>query len=111
MDYKLDIMCKWERQKAMYLIERADDLNIDISGYGELSVNQNSGYTYLWCEDYPFTLYMPISCELQKSDVYVMWSDPYDGEEYEEVLTKFNDLNDIYAWCEHLDNESRNKNE
>ena len=56
---KLNTMCNWERKKAIYLMEIAENkLNMNLSNYGEIAVNQNSGYTYLWLEDYNFTLYM-----------------------------------------------------
>jgi len=109
MEYKLDSMGKWERQKAMFLIEKADDLGMNISGYGEISVNPNSGYTYLWSEDYPFTLYMPINCELKDEDVWVMWTDPNDGEEHEDTLDEFETIDAIYAWVEELEKASEEK--
>ena len=105
MNYKLDTMGSWERSKSCFLIETAQNLGMNVSGYGELAVNPNSGYTYLWLEDYSFTLYMPISCELKKSDVYVLWTNPETGEEIEESLSEFSDLDDIYNWIETLEAE------
>ena len=63
MEYKINEMCGWERQKAVYLIGVAESLGMDLDSYGEVAVNKNSGYTYLWSEDYNFSLYMPINCE------------------------------------------------
>ena len=35
-------MCEWERKKAIYLLNIAEDLGIDTSSYGELAVNPNN---------------------------------------------------------------------
>ena len=89
MEMNLENMVKWEREKAIYLMGIAEDLGMDLDGYGCLSVNQNSGYTYLWLEDYPFSLAMPINCELQKSDVMVWFTNYENGDE------EYIDLNDL----------------
>lgn len=102
----------WESDKALFLVNTAKKLGMDISGYGELAVNPNSGYTYIWLEDYPFTLYMPISCELTEEDVWVLWTSSEDGEETEDTLDTFmkadNPLKSIYEWvkvCEMTEEE------
>jgi hypothetical protein len=105
MTYNFNKMTNWELDKANFLIRTARKLGMDLQGYGEVSVNEHSGYTYLWCEDYPFSLYMPISCELYREDVYVMWTNSYDGEEVEESLAEFEELKDIYRWVELLEAE------
>ena len=103
MDYKLNEMCQWERQKAMFLINVAEnELKMNLEGYGEVSVNQNSGYTYLWVEDYPFTLYMPIDCNLNLNDVYVLWTNSDNGEEIEMVLGN-ETLEDVNKFVERCD--------
>jgi hypothetical protein len=84
---------------------------MNTKGYGEIAVNNNSGYTYLWLEDYNFTLYMPISCELQKSDVYALYSCFYDGEETEMSLSNDTTLEDLENWASELDDLSRKKEE
>ena len=94
----------WELTKAIYLIQKAKELGMTLDGYGEIAVNQNSGYTYLWSEDYPFTLYMPIVCELSNDDVYVMYTDTYNGDEIEKTLSEFNDIDEIYHWVKSLEN-------
>ena len=99
MNYKLDTMGSWERKKACFLMEVAESLGMDLDGCGELAVNPNSGYTYLWLEDYPLTLYMPINCELKKSDVYVLVEDPETGEEIEKPLSEFTTLDEIWDWA------------
>ena len=96
----------WELQKAGFLISEAGRLGMDVSGYGTADVNQNSGYTYLWLEDYSFCLYMPINCKLVKTDIWAIWSDPEDGEEHEMQLEAGTRLSDIEDWAEGLQNKS-----
>lgn len=74
-------MCSLENKKAQYLLKVAIDLGMDLSGFGGMGVNQNSGNVYLWLEDYNFCLFMPINCELKKSDVQVCWTNFYNGNE------------------------------
>jgi len=105
MTYNLTEMTNWELDKANFIIQQARAIGMDMNGYGEVSVNQNSGYVYLWAEDYPFTLYMPISCELNKESVFVLWTNPEDGEEIDESLVEFEDIQVIYRWVESLENQ------
>lgn len=95
-------MVKWELEKAVFLQKIAVDLGMDLTGYGEVAVNPNSGYTYLWLEDYNFTLYMPISCELKKTDIVALWTNSEDGEEIEIDLKNNTTLANIEAWAEKL---------
>lgn len=104
MNYNFDKMTNWELDKANFLIQSARKLGMNLQGYGEVAVNQNSGYTYLWCEDYQFTLYMPISCELDKENIFVLWTNSINGEEVEESLVEFEDIDAIYRWVENLEN-------
>lgn len=98
-------MCGWELQKARYLLTVAGGLGMDVSGYGELAVNPNSGNTYIWLEDEPFTLYMPINCELSTNDVWLAWDCPNCGHEEE---TELGDKNhrDCLDWVESLRDEN-----
>lgn len=98
----INTMIDWEQRKASYLVQIAQELGMDISGYGEIGVNNNSGYTYLWLEDYMFTLYMPIYCELIKSDVSAIWSNPEDGTEEEMELESSATLQDLEDWADEL---------
>ena len=109
MKYKFDKMGSWERQKAVYLIGICEDLGYNLNGYGEVNVNENSGYVYVWCEDYNFSLYMPITCELIKNDVYALWTNSYNGNE-EEISIKDMDLNDIEKWAEEHEKAVREDN-
>jgi hypothetical protein len=100
----LNNMVDWERTKAMYLIEVARRLGMDSSGYGEIGVNKNTGYTYLWLEDYNFTLYLPINCDLKVEDVMVLWTNSNTGEETEINLND-NTLNDLIVWTDDLEKQ------
>lgn len=82
----LNKMVGWERTKALFLISTVQDLGMNLDSDGIVGVNESSGYTYIWLEDYNFTLYMPIDCGLTKQHVWVMYSCPYDGEETEVPL-------------------------
>ena len=95
-------MCLWELEKAMFLLQTATkELHMDVlSSKCILDVNESSGYTYLWCENYNFTLFMPITCELIKEDVFVLWTNSDTGEEKEELLTYFYNLRFIEHWVE-----------
>lgn len=107
MNLNYDKMCKWELEKAVFLQKTAVDLGMDLTGYGEVATNPNSGYTYLWLEDYNFTLYMPISCELEKADIYALWTSPEDGEEIERSLEADTTLNELESWAEELNKKVR----
>jgi hypothetical protein len=94
----------WELTKAIYLVTCAKNLGMNLNSYGEIAVNPNSGYTYLWSEDYPFTLYMPIDCKLNEFHVYVLYTNSEDGEETERPLSDFEDIDQIYDWVNSLEN-------
>lgn len=100
---QLNEMGTWERQKALFIISVAEDMGMDIDGYGEIGVNPNSGYTYVWCEDYNFTLYMPINCELQKTDMYASWFNSDNGDEEDFKLEKGTTLSDIEERTEEME--------
>jgi hypothetical protein len=104
MKTNYETMTSWEIEKASYLILTAKELGMKLDCYGEVSVNPNSGYTYIWLEDYEFTLYMPINCDLQREDVYVLFTDFETGEETEESLAEFQDINDIYKFINTIKN-------
>lgn len=104
MKTNYETMTSWEIEKASYLILTAKELGMKLDCYGEVSVNPNSGYTYIWLEDYEFTLYMPINCDLQREDVYVLFTDFETGEETEESLAEFEDINDIYKFINTIKN-------
>jgi len=47
-------------------------------------------------------LYMPINCDLKKEDVYVLHYNYESGEEIEECLSIFENLDDIEQWSDRL---------
>lgn len=102
MEFKLDEMTKWERQKALFLLETAEELGYNTESYGELSVNTSSGYVYIWSEWHDFSLFMPINCDLIKTDVFALWTNHINGEEEEFRLEDETTLNDIEEWVEEL---------
>lgn len=102
---------EWEAEKIMYIFKAVRRvLGIDLWGESYTGVNPNSGYSWVWSEDYPVSFYMPIQCELTPDDVYVMWTNPNDGEEHELELTKFNSLDSLYQWVEKLESEYEAQN-
>lgn len=107
MHTNFETMTSWEIEKAAYLVLIAKELGMNLNSYGELSVNPNSGYTYIWLEDYNFSLYMPINCDLKREDVYVLHNDSETGEETEESLKHFESIEDIEEWIK-FDNLSNN---
>jgi hypothetical protein len=105
----INTMCAWERKKAVFLMNTAENyLNMDLSGHGLLDVNQNSGYVYLWLEDYNFCLFMPINCKLQIEDIYVLHSSLEDGTETEEILSNFSNIDEINDWIEKIEEAQNN---
>jgi len=99
MEFKFNDMCDWERKKAVFLMGIAEELGINTDSYGEVAVNKNSGYTYIWSEEYNFSLYMPINCELVKSNVVALWTNSNDGTEIEFNLTNETTLKDLEDWA------------
>lgn len=96
-------MCEWERKKAIYLLFIADEIGFDYSsGSGSIGVNNSSGYTYLWSENYSFCLFMPISCELEKTDVCALWTNPDTGYEIEIELEYHDNCKTLIEWAETL---------
>jgi hypothetical protein len=110
MEIKINDMCDWERKKAVFLMGVAEDLGISINDYGEVAVNKNSGYVYLWSEIYNFSLYMPISCELLKTDIYALWSCSNCGTEEEYKLKNGDSLQDIEKAISKIEKSHINKN-
>lgn len=99
-------MCDWEIQKSAYLVLKAKQLGMHLDGYGELAVNSNSGNTYLWLEDYNFSLFMPINCELTDEDVFVNYFDHITGNEIEEQLSEFSSIDEINKWISTLETKN-----
>lgn len=90
-------LCSNATRKIGLLITKASDLGMDISGYGFADENPNSGYVYLWLEDYSFTLFI----DLGSDDIKAIWSSPEDGEEFEITVGNMN-LFDLEQWAHKL---------
>jgi len=89
-------------RKVALLITRANDLGMDISGYGFADENKNSGYVYLWLEDYPFTLFIRPCGD---DEICALWTDSNDGEEVE-ISVKNMSLFKLEQWAHKLYAES-----
>ena len=86
-------------RKVALLITKASDLGMDISGYGYADENQNSGYVYLWLEDYPFTLFMRPCGD---DEICALWTNSDDGEETEIDVTDSTTLDELQEWADDL---------
>lgn len=100
-------MCSNELRKAGLLLVKASELGINVSGYGDLSVNPNSGNVYIWLEDYPFALYIGLGSD----DIMASWSSPVDGEEFDFELTDRTTLRDLTRWVEDCEDNDLAKEE
>lgn len=98
-------LCANAMRKVALLITKASDLGMDISGYGFADENPNSGYVYLWLEDYSFTLFI----DLGSDDIKAIWSSPNDGEEIEIKVGNMS-LYDLELWAEELAKNDEVKN-
>jgi len=88
-------------RKIAKLLTKATDLGMDLSGYGEASENQNSGYVYLWLEDYPFTLFISLGAD----EVQALWVSPDNGEETEFSVGSMS-LSDLEKFTWFLDKQA-----
>jgi len=87
-------LCSNATRKIGLLITKASELGMDVSGYGMADENQNSGYVYLWLEDYSFTLYIGLGSD----SIYALWTNMNDGEE-EEMEAADYELRDLEQWA------------
>lgn len=92
MEYKINQSVK-QHVNAAKLIQKAAKLGMDLDGYGFLDYNDRFGNTYLWLEDYMFTLYISDFDNTIKASVTCF----YDGEEWERNAG--NDLDKLEAWA------------
>lgn len=98
MEFRMNHMTANEARKAALLIIKAEEIEMNLGGYGELAVNQSSGNVYLWLEDYPFTLYIAPS---GGDRIWACWTNPINGEE-EFTDTHDLTLHDLEEWAEEL---------
>lgn len=96
MNINTENMCSNEIRKIGLLITEASRLDMDLSGYGEIGINQSSGNVYLWLEDYPFSLFIGLGSD----ELHACWTNSENGDE-EFISAKDNSLSDLYQWCEY----------
>lgn len=87
-------LCSNALRKAALLITKASQLGMDVSGYGDIGENCDSGNVYIWLEDYPFTLYIGLGSDT----IYALWSNPNNGED-EEIEAGTMSLDDLENWA------------
>ena len=98
----------WEFEKISYIFKAVRErFGIDLWEKGTLvGVNPNSGYSWVWNENYPVSWYMPINCELRHEDVYALWSNPDDGDEHENEISNFSTADEIWKWVDELSGDA-----
>jgi hypothetical protein len=94
-------LCNNELRKIALLMTKASDLGMNLSSYGFADVNPNSGYTYLWLEDYPFALFINVD----NDKIWSVWSHPEDGEETFLEVTEDTTLDALYDWVAELEEQ------
>jgi hypothetical protein len=92
----------WEFEKISYIFKAVRErFGIDLWEKGtQVGVNPNSGYSWVWSENYPVSWYMPINCELTHEHVFAAWSNSEDGKEHEMEIVHFHNQDEIWQWCE-----------
>lgn len=101
----------WEFEKISYIFKAVRErFGIDLWQKGtQVGVNPNSGYSWVWSDDYPVSWYMPINCELRHEDVYASWSDPDNGDEHEAEISLFKSADEVWEWVDELQKESQDE--
>ena len=107
MEYTIKTQNMQQAKNAGRLLILAADLGMNVNGYGELGYNNTFGNTYLWLEDYQFTLFINDYDDEMKA-LYTCF---IDGEETELCVDENTDLETLEAWAENLSNESMKKEE
>ena len=107
MKYTIKTQNAKQAKNAGRLLVLAADLDMDVSGYGELGYNNAFGNTYLWLEDYQFILFISDYDDTMKA----LYSCFVDGKETEFCIDENTDLETLEAWAENLYNESVKKDE
>lgn len=102
MEYKINQGVK-QHLNAARLIQKAAKLEMNLDGYGFLDYNDRSGNTYLWLDDYNFTLYISDF----NTPIKALYTCPYDGEETERNIGT--SLEKLEAWVQRLSKKSDKK--
>ena len=98
LDFKVNDFGPWERRKAFYLINLAEDMGFFLDDCA-VGLNMTSGNVYIWSNAEDLALYLPISCELNRSYVWVAWI----GDNGDERVIKMGDcytLEDLHKLIE-----------
>jgi hypothetical protein len=101
MEINTENMVNNELRKAALLMLKACEMNMDLTSYGEVAVNEHNGNVYLWVEDYPFTLYIPLG---ERNTIYALWTNTENGDEVQTPVHGKN-LDRLLKWCTALDRE------
>lgn len=107
MEYVINTQNTQQAKNAGRLLILAADLGMNVSGYGQLGYNNTFGNTYLWLEDYQFTLFISD----YDSTIKALYTCFIDGEETELCIDEKTDLETLENWAENLYNESVKKEE
>lgn len=107
MEYIINTQNIQQAKNAGRLLILAADLSMNVSGYGELGYNNVFGNTYLWLEDYQFTLFISD----YDSTIKVLYTCFIDGTETEFYIDENTNLETLETWAENLYNESVKKDE
>lgn len=91
-------LCANAIRKIALLITKASDLGMNLSGYGHAAENNSNGNVYLWLEDYPFALYIPLCAD---DAIHACWSSFYTDDE-ETIDASDMTLHDLEAWADAL---------
>jgi hypothetical protein len=76
MKFQSDL-CSNELRKVGLLLQKANDLGLDLDCYGEIGLNKSNGNVYLWSENYHFSLFI----DLGSDTIWACWTNYDDGEE------------------------------
>jgi hypothetical protein len=98
-------LCANAIRKIALLITQASDLGMNLSGYGHAAENPNNGNVYLWLEDYPFTLFIPLGGD---DEIHACWSSLYTDDE-EIVPVDAMKLYQLEAWTDEMERQYQPK--
>lgn len=103
MEIKLNNVSTKQFKNAGRLLVKAAELGMDVTGYGFIDYNSSHGNTFLWLENYGFSLYISDF----EPKIKALYSCGYDGEETERNVG--NSLDKLEAWALRLSDKSERK--
>lgn len=98
MEIKMTNFNKNDVAKLATLLTVVSDLEMDVTGYGEIAKNENSGNVYVWAEDYMFTTFVGYNHKASFA-----WTCSNCGEEFFLEYTEGMTIADIENWCASLE--------